>query len=97
MQDREMQGGNKQGGKAKGAMARLAKALSDPEARKSFKGDPGGTVQGYESLPESVRQTLEGLSDAELDLLGRTHQTFADAGFYVDIEDEYGGGRLGFF
>lgn len=92
-----MQGGRKPPGHAKGALARVAKALRDPESRKSFKRDPHGTVQGYETLPASVRDTLDGLEPEELELLSRTHETFADAGFYVDVEEEHGGGRLSFF
>jgi hypothetical protein len=97
MQDRGMQGRGKGPDAAKGALARVAKAISDPSMRQSFKSDPHGTVKGYDALPESVRTTLEGLSDEELDLLSRTHQKMADAGLYMDIDDEHGGGRVSFF
>jgi hypothetical protein len=82
---------------AHGALARVAQALSDAQQRSSFRSDPGGTVKGYEALPESVRSALESMSDEELDALTRAHQTFADAGFYQDFDDEYGGGRVSFF
>jgi hypothetical protein len=97
MQGNEKRDDNKPTGQAKGALARVAKALSDPESRRSFMSDPHGTVPGYAALPESVRQTLEGLSPEELDVLSRTHQKLADAGFYVDVEDEHGGGQVSFF
>ncbi|HUG46981.1 MAG TPA: hypothetical protein VMP67_01065 [Candidatus Limnocylindria bacterium] len=83
--------------RAHAALARLAEAVSDPERRKSLRSDPAGTVKGYEELPESVRTTMERMSDDELQTLAEAHQAFADAGFYTDLDDEYGGGRVSFF
>lgn len=88
-------GGGKASPRAHGALARVAQTLSDPQQRQSFRSDPAGTVSGYEELPEQIRSTLEKMSDEELDLLTRTHQAFADAGFYHEVEDE--GGKVGIF
>ncbi|MDP8904643.1 MAG: hypothetical protein M3N29_04900 [Chloroflexota bacterium] len=99
-QDRPGQGkpgAGKASPRAKAALARVAEALSDPQRRQSFRGDPAGTVRDYGELPESVRGALEGMSEEELNALAKAHRAFADAGFYVDIEDEYGGGRVSFF
>lgn len=79
--------------KARAALARLAQVLADPKQRAAFLDDPHGTVEGYEQIPASVRETFEGLSHEELDLISRTHDTLDQAGFYVDTD----GGRLGFF
>lgn len=95
--DQTKPGGSEPSPSGLGALARVAEALGDPEQRQGFISDPTGTVKGYESLPESVRSTLEGLSHEELDVLARTHQAFADAGLYTDVDDEHGGGRVSFF
>jgi hypothetical protein len=97
MQHDEVQEPGTPSNEAKAALARVATAISDPDSRKSFSTDPYGTVQGYETLPQSVRDTLERLSPEELDQLAHTHQALEENGFYIDVEDEHGGGRLTFF
>lgn len=83
--------------RAHAALARVAKAVSDPQQRESFKRDPAQSVKGYDELPQPVRTALEGMSEEELSALAKAHQAFSDAGFYTDFEDEYGGGRVSFF
>jgi hypothetical protein len=97
MEEQQMQGSSGQKNPHKAVMARLQKALSDPETRKSFSSDPGATVKGYDKLPQQVRDTIESLEPEELDLLAQTHQKLADAGLYEDVEDMDGGGRVSFF
>ncbi len=74
---------------AAAAMARVQAVLADPEQRKRFAKDPEATLSTAEvpikDIPPPVLDVLRGLSDEELDLIGRLQTTLVENGLYIDV------------
>jgi hypothetical protein len=57
------------------------------------RGEPAERAEGFETLPEQVRQTLRNLSVSEGQLLANTLRVFRDNGFYITLPH---GGIVGY-
>lgn len=101
MSDAEQQGGAGQqkpipgraSGEVMAVLARLHEALAKPEGRRSFNADPRSTVEGYDLLPESVRNAFDVMGEHELEHVSTVVDALMREGFYH--EDEFG--RVAFF
>ncbi len=71
------------------AMAGVQAVLADPEQRKRFADDPEETLNtakvSIADIPSPVLDVLKGLSQEELELLGRLQTTLVENGLFFDV------------
>jgi hypothetical protein len=84
----------------KRAVADIAKVLSDPEKRRKFAEDPGGTIDALgddaKALPPKVRKFFSDLTYEELRVLAQLQQTMkGQEGLYEEVQTPSGVRTLG--
>jgi hypothetical protein len=73
------------------AVARLSQVVADPEWRRSFVADPIAALERANivvaHIPQRLLESLQSLSEEELEVLARICPELVEAGFYVEVPD----------
>ena len=73
------------------AVARLSQVVADPEWRRSFVADPIPALESANivvaHIPQRLLESLQSLSEEELEVLARICPELVEAGFYVEVPD----------